>query len=273
MRTTPPRIPSAAGILGAVAIFGALAWALLAGGTFLGTPVAQAAGGWLASDATVAAPASAAFAIWGLIYLGLAVYGVWQVIAPPPSDRLHARIRGWAVASVLLNGLWLQMVQWGQLGLSVVVMLVLLAVLFRIVRQISAEVLDSPTDRWVTRATFGVYLGWVLVAAIANLSAWVASLNFDTWSGTITGVMGFLVLFTGLGVCAMTFKNPMGLYVNAGSLWGIAWIAVARLAGPLQSTFVAICATVGALLMLVCLISSARRRVARLLRRSKPTSP
>lgn len=261
MRSTEHKDPALVAVACAILGFCSLIWAFLASGTFLGLSMAQGVDRWLDSDGTSAAPASTAFAIWWPIYAGLAGYLVWQCLARNRASQLHHEIRPWAVSSILLNALWLQMIQWQQLGLSVVVMLLLTAVLSTAVRLISTQVLYSATDRWVTRATFGIYLGWILMAAIANLVAWLSSLQYPPLTEALKPFTALLILLAGLAICALTFKNPMGIYVNVGSLWAVVWIAVARVNGPLYSASVALCASIAAALMLICLLSSLRHRV------------
>lgn len=265
LRPSEPKNSALAAISSAVLGFGSLLWVLLAGGAFFGNTVAETAGGWLASDGTAAAPAAPAFYIWWPLYLGLAGYFLWQLLPSNRGAQLHQQIRGWAVGSILLNALWLQMIQWDQLGLSLVVMLLLVAVLTTLVRLISTQVLYRATDRWVTRATFGIYYGWILMAAIANAAAWFSSLESQSLDQALKPLTALLILLAGLAICALTFKNPMGIYVNAGSLWAIVWIAVARFSGALPSASVAVCAAVAATLMLICLATSLRHRVGSLL--------
>ena len=69
-----------------------VAGSLLGAGVLGGPPVAQSAGGALAADATLIAPAGPAFAIWSVIYLGLAVYTVVQWLPGRLSAPLHRRI-------------------------------------------------------------------------------------------------------------------------------------------------------------------------------------
>lgn len=92
-------------LITAIAIVGAFVGSGLLGGT----PVQDAAGGWLSSTATPIAPAGTAFRIWSLIYLGLAGYAVWQL--GESSLRLD-RVRWLIALSALLNALWIGAVQW-----------------------------------------------------------------------------------------------------------------------------------------------------------------
>ncbi|MFP5251434.1 MAG: tryptophan-rich sensory protein, partial [Actinomycetes bacterium] len=106
-----------------------LAMAALGSGAFGGAEVQASSSGALAADATPLAPASPAFSIWSVIYLGLAVYAVWQVLPAQRHDRRQRAIGWLAVASLVLNAAWILCAQAGLLPVTVVVIVVLLAVL------------------------------------------------------------------------------------------------------------------------------------------------
>ncbi len=76
-RTSTDR-PLARQISVTVAYVVCLVGSMIGVGVFGGTPIAEAAGGVLASDSTHLAPASGAFSIWTLIYVGLGAYTLWQ---------------------------------------------------------------------------------------------------------------------------------------------------------------------------------------------------
>ena len=55
----------------------AIGAAFVGSGAVVGTPIQEAAGGWLDSDSTLIAPARPAFSIWSVIYTGLLMYALW----------------------------------------------------------------------------------------------------------------------------------------------------------------------------------------------------
>jgi len=71
----------------------ALIGAFVGSGAAGGTPIQDAAGGALAADATLIAPATPAFSVWSVIYLGLIVYAVWQLL-PGQSSATVASATG-----------------------------------------------------------------------------------------------------------------------------------------------------------------------------------
>ena len=149
----------------------------LAGFGLLGTRVEESSGGALSSQATLVAPATTAFSIWSLIYLGLIAYVVWQWWAR--GNARAARISWLAALSMLLNAAWLLVTQVGWLWFSVVVIAALALVLGLLLWRLTAVRSGaesgvrsgSAVGSLVVDGTFGLYLGWVSVATCANIAA------------------------------------------------------------------------------------------------------
>jgi hypothetical protein len=116
-------------------------------------------------------PAGYVFAIWGLIYLGLLAYGIYQAL---PAQRENPRLRRAAVpfiAGSVANIVWLFFWHYGQLALSVVAMLTLLASLILVYLMLGVnQVKVSTGERWLVHLPFSIYLGWISVATIANIT-------------------------------------------------------------------------------------------------------
>lgn len=225
-------------VITVIAIIGAF----IGSGLLGGTPVQDAAGGWLSSTATPVAPAGPAFRIWTVIYLGFACYAVWQLGESGP--RLD-RVRWLIAASALLNALWIGAVQLGWLGASLVIITVLLAVLVSIVTRLTGEP-DSGWELVFVDITIGLYLGWITVATMANLTAWLWSWGYR---GAPFGENGFaiLVLLTALAIALMTVIYQRRMAPALASSWALMWISVARWEGY---SAVAITALIGCLLLL-----------------------
>ena len=126
-------------------------------------------------------PAGYVFSIWGLIYLGWLAFTIFQL---QPSQRENPRLRrlGYLfVLSNLANAAWLFCWHYNLFGLSVLVMLTLLGLL--IASYLRLNVNRSPVSRleyWSVDVLFSVYLGWITVATVANISDW---LYFVGWDG------------------------------------------------------------------------------------------
>lgn len=130
-------------------------------------------------------PAGYVFAIWGVIYLGLLAYAVWQALPGQARNRRVASVAWPIVVGHVANTLWI--VAWHNLafGATQVLMLVLLGsliVVYLRLRERSPQRGDTapgPVERLVAHGTFSVYLGWITVATVANTTIWLMDLGWD----------------------------------------------------------------------------------------------
>lgn len=238
----------------------AIAGALVGSGALGGTPIQEAAGGALSADGTLIAPAGPAFSIWSVIYVGLVCYTGWQ-LRPSLAASPRQRLLGYPMAgSLLLNAAWILSVQYGQLGLSVVMIILLLAVLvvaFRICLSFPGH---GPAEAVLVDGVIGLYLGWVCVATAANITAALKAAGFDGWGVpaelwavvvlSVAGLVGVAVAVTGRGRISPTLSL----------CWGLAWVAVSRVTGALQSTPTAIAALLWVAIVAVATILLRLRR-------------
>lgn len=238
----------------------AIAGAFFGSGALGGTPIQDAAGGALASDSTLIAPAGPAFSIWSVIYLGLFVYAVWQLFPSQAARTVHRRVGYLFALSMLLNAAWIGVVQLGQVGLSVLVIFLLLAVLgvtFRLLLR-TPRGADSKAavvaESIVLDGTVGLYLGWVTIATAANVAAWLTALGFrgfgldpDAWG------VGVVIVAALCGVA--TAISGRGRLTPAIALaWGLCWLAVARITDEPASQLVGIAAVVAACVVIVAAV-------------------
>ena len=242
----------------------------LAGFGVLGTRVEESSGGAFAANATLLTPATRAFSVWSLIYLGLLGYVIWQwrAASRPRADRIAVP----AAASMLLNALWLGVTQIGWLWPSVVVILTLALVLGVLVRRLAETRPESRLEAVVVDGTFGVYLGWVSVASVANITAVLVDAGIDPgapWAELLAVVVLAVAALLGVGY-AVRLGGRWA--IAAAMAWALAWIAVGRLAGPLYSTVTAVAAILAAMAILVAtaFLRSAPVRRAAFVRRADP---
>ncbi len=220
-------------------------------GALGGTPVQDAAGGALAADATLVAPAGPAFAIWTPIYLGLAAYTVWQWLPEQATDRRHRAVGWLAAASMVLNALWLLVIQAGLLWLSVPVIAALARTLGLLVRRLQQNPSYGVPESVITDGTFGLYLGWVSVATVANVTAALVGSGLDLGdAGNAVAAVVVLAVAAGLG---WWFAGRLGgrWAVAAAMAWGLGWIGWGRLAADPSSVLVGLAALVAAVVVLV----------------------
>ncbi|MFJ5108316.1 MULTISPECIES: tryptophan-rich sensory protein [unclassified Glutamicibacter] len=247
----------------AIALVLAIAVSFIGSGALGGTPVQQAAGGYLGADSTLLAPAGPAFSIWSVIYAGLAVYGIFQLTPAGRRSAWAAKLRIPALLSALLNAAWITVVQLGWLGASVAVIFILVACLAWMLTIMVAGTPASRTEYWIMWLTFGIYLGWVCVASIANTSAWLLSLGFGQDASWAPGAaVALLVVAAAIGLGTTAYSGR--IFTALAMAWGLGWIGVSRLAGSNQSELAGYSALgCAAMLLLGSMVIAWRKRGVR----------
>lgn len=227
----------------------AIVGAFVGSGAAGGQPVEKASGGALAADATLIAPGGPAFAVWSVIYLGLVAYAVWQVLPRQSDAERHRRIGYWVAASLVLNGVWILCVQFDLLGLTVPVIVVLLAVLIQLFRQLVEFRPRGVWDAALTDVPLGLYLGWICIATAANITALLVDAGFDGWGipGEAWAVIVLVVAATAGVALAVTGHRLSPALTLA---WGLVWVAIARLSDEPHSVVTGVTAIIAAVVVL-----------------------
>ncbi len=170
-------------------------------------------------------PAGYVFAIWGLIYIGLIAYAIYQAL---PSMRDNPRLQAtgwWVVLGGLANSAWIFLWHYLQFVGTLGAMLILLATLIVVYVRLGINRFKvSPGETWAVRVPFSIYLGWITVATIANISDVLDYLQWNrfgisdaTW---MVIVLGAVVLISSL----MNFLRKDVAYALV-ILWALAGIA------------------------------------------------
>lgn len=177
------------------------------------------------SNPTLVTPAGFTFAIWGLIYLLLGVFVVYQLLVRPRPRSSHGRI-GWLfVLSAVFNIAWLFTWQYEQLVVSVVVMLPLLITLIAIYRRLGVgKGSVGWTERLAVQLPFGVYLGWITVATVANVSAALVSIGWDGF-GIAPETWAIAVLLLVLVITVTMAFDRRDVAYGAAIVWALVGIA------------------------------------------------
>jgi len=158
-------------------------------------------------------PAGFTFGIWSLIYLGLLVFVVYQLISR--SFKLET-IGYLFVVNGLANIGWIMAWHYGHLFVTLLLMAVLLITLVFI----NLRVKESG---WQVKLPFQIYLGWICVATVANIAVYlkyldwsalgIAEVNWGMLLVTIAGVIGVVIIFR-VGWLAAALAIAWGI-------WGI----------------------------------------------------
>lgn len=147
------------------------------------------------------APVGITFAIWGVIYLLMAGYTIYQWKA-----RSFKKVELWFAVSSLANAVWIFSWHYYVLPLSMVLMLVILISLIIINEELKNTVLTRKEKIFI-RLPFSVYFGWITVATIANATALLVYLGWGRL-GLSEQLWAVIIIFIGLIISTVvTIKN------------------------------------------------------------------
>ncbi|MGZ8523622.1 MAG: hypothetical protein ACXWV1_04295 [Chitinophagaceae bacterium] len=176
-------------------------------------------------------PAGYAFSIWGLIYLGLFAFVIYQgrsLFTKMADDRIVLKIGWWFVVSCISNCLWVLAWLYDYTGVSVLIMLSLLFSLTRIIVKLNMErekvqLKESVFAWW----PFAIYSGWITVALIANVAAYLTKIQWGAWGISETSWAIIMICIAGVINLFVTWNRNMSEFALVGA-WALVAIAVAN---------------------------------------------
>jgi benzodiazapine receptor len=171
-------------------------------------------------------PAGYVFSIWSLIYLGLIAYAVFQLL---PAQRENPRQRQtgwWFVLSSVANSIWLVLWHYGYFALSVIAMLTLLiSLIFLYLRLGVGQPAVPSAERWLVHLPFSIYLGWITVATIANITAFLDSINWNGF-GISPEIWTFIMLVVAIAVAGLMAYYRQDIAYLLVLIWAFIGIGV-----------------------------------------------
>jgi len=211
-------------------------------------------------------PAGLTFSIWGVIYLLLAIFVIYQVIATFRKDKSSlkpfARIGYLFFLSSLLNIGWIFAWQYEIVPLSLVFMLLLLGCLLAIYIRLGIGKEGSPkNEQYLIHLPFSVYLGWITIATIANVTALLVDINWNRF-GLSDQFWTVAVIVVGIGIALSILIRRQDIYYCLVVAWAFGGILIKRLADAVPVQSVIIAAIVGVVLIILgIIVQIARRKV------------
>ncbi len=175
-------------------------------------------------------PASYAFSIWAVIYLLVGTFIVYSfyTLKKDGKDSTILNTGYWFIISCIANCLWVVIWLKNLIGLSVTLMIILLCCLVMLVIKNRIGAPPAPLSlRSMVWWPFSLYLGWISVALIANIAAFLTRIEWNGfglppsfWTIAMLVIAGTINLF-------MIFKKNLNAFGIAGA-WGIMAVAIAN---------------------------------------------
>lgn len=212
-------------------------------------------------------PAGLTFSIWGLIYVLLAIFVIYQLI---PSVRKDAqkvdfvqRIGPFFFISCLANIGWMFAWHYQNIALSLVLMLILLGCLLMIYLRLSIGTTEVTRNRkYLVYLPFSIYLGWITVATIANVTALLVDQNWGTF-GLGEQFWAVAVIIVGIGIALSMLFTRKDIYYCLVVDWALLGILLKRLSDAMVSDQSVVAITIAGLAIItVGVVVQAVRRKA-----------
>ncbi|HYE45498.1 MAG TPA: hypothetical protein VEA44_06955 [Caulobacter sp.] len=212
--------------------------------------VGQAPGAFAAEGDETLRAAGYAFAIWGLIYVGLVAYGVWQRLRLAP-ETPALRAVAWPSAIAMAGcALWLLV---AALDLKAATVLVILgsagAMVFGLLRAEPYRDELGPFSRFFIFWPLGLLAGWLTIASAINL------LTVLTAWGVVDGETARPAALAGIGavllVGAVVIWRLRHIAYGLPVVWGLIAVWVAERGDQPQVATAAAAAAVAMLLVSV----------------------
>jgi hypothetical protein len=200
-------------------------------------------------------PAGITFSIWSIIYILWIVFAFYQIRDFFKKEEVGMpflqQISFLFILSSVANSAWIFLWHYEYVGLSLLMMIVLLISLLLIYQRLNIGRSTVPmTEKLCVHVPMSVYLGWITVATIANVTAFLVSVNWDgfgiepfIWTIVIIAV-GTLLTYLML---ALRKDIAFGLVV----LWAFFGIWMKRMAQPNTTTDVNVATAVSISLVLI----------------------
>lgn len=133
-------------------------------------------------------PAGYAFSIWGIIFIGMLIQGIQVLILAFGNDKsdIVNKISSPFIIANLLNCVWVFM--WLSLwtGISTIVMSgILIFLIFTAIAVDKSDIQSSKILNWTIAVPIRIYLGWIIVATVANYSAYLNTTSFPEMIGEV----------------------------------------------------------------------------------------
>jgi benzodiazapine receptor len=207
-------------------------------------------------------PAGYVFSIWGVIYLALIAFVVYQVLPAQRDNPTLRRIGLLFTLSCILNAAWLVLWHYLAFAWCLVVMVGLLLTLVAIYLKLNiGKSHVGAAQKWLVDIPFSIYLGWITVATIANVTTVLDYFKWGGW-GLSPEIWTAIMLGVGVIVAALLSITRRDVAYLLVLIWAFIGIALKHVTTTLVSSAAWAAAALVAILLLLALVRRQRRLTA-----------
>jgi hypothetical protein len=189
-------------------------------------------------------PAPITFTIWGIIYSLILIFcirqskGFFSKTTDPATTQVVEAIGLRFVITCLLNAAWIVAWHYEHLFFSIIIMVSLLVQLIDINLQVKKRSLvHNIVEATISKIAFGVYLGWICIATIANATA---ALVFFGWEGFGQGLVFWasLMILVGAAIACYAIIKLKNFYIGSAVIWAFIGILIERIGATEYHRFI-----------------------------------
>jgi hypothetical protein len=177
-------------------------------------------------------PAALTFSIWGVIYILLAIFVVYSLIIALRRDAKGFFINRIGILfflTCLANIGWIFSWHYQMVLLSLVFMLILFGCLLAIYLRLSIGKSDATKkEKYIVHVPFSVYLGWITIATIANVTAVLVNAKWNTF-GLGEPFWTVVVLVVGIAITIAMLLRRKDIFYCLVVDWALLGILIKRL--------------------------------------------
>ncbi len=184
-------------------------------------------------------PAGITFSIWGVIYILLALFVVYQAkdLFKLKKDPIEGRIGWWFVVASLANIAWIYAWHYEQIFLSLLIMIILLAALMKIYLRLGVgQTAVSGAEKYLVHLPFSIYLGWITVATIANVTSLLVAVEWNRF-GLSEVFWTALVIIIATVITLLMLKRRGDVFYGIVVIWAFIGIFIRHIAIGIPSSF------------------------------------
>ncbi len=210
-------------------------------------------------------PAGLTFSIWGLIYILLAIFVIYtlvRAIRGSTSESFIDRIGILFFLSCIANIGWIFAWHYEIVPLSLVIMLLLFGCLLAVYLRLGIGNKGPTTkQQYMVHLPFSVYLGWITIATIANVTALLVDINWSRF-GLSEQFWTVAVIVVGIAIALGILIRRQDIYYCLVVDWALLGILLKRLADPAPVQSVVVVTIVGlAIITIGILVQLVRKKV------------
>ncbi|MHB8088824.1 MAG: tryptophan-rich sensory protein [Anaerolineaceae bacterium] len=206
-------------------------------------------------------PARYAFSIWGVIFLGLSLYSIYQALPAQKTNQKLRSIGWWYIGSGLTITAWMVFFHYQLYLFTLITMFVLVAILVVIYEKLDiGRDAASPKMRYLVHMPFSIYLGWITMVVFANVALF---LQVNGWKGfgIDPKIWTVVMMAVTIVIAELTAFNRQDLVYLAVFVWAFIGIAVKHVG--VSPIFEAACVSAGIVVIITVITLIVRPKLNR----------